>query len=457
MVEWLLGIIYILVELCRNTSNILYILVLFFPMLLAFELPLMLLTYSGLFKWAIIRYQSKPQHYHKRLPNVSCIVTCYSEGDSITITIDSLREQRYPGKIEIIAVIDGASQNPETYQAALCSKGSFKNNPERELVILPKWQRGGRVSTLNSGLAIAKGEIIINVDGDTSFDNNMVDEIIHTFDDPNVPAVAGALRVRNLNDSLVTRMQGIEYIISLLGCKTGLSEWNLINNISGAFGAFRRDFLVNIGGWDTHTAEDLDLTIRIKHYLRRHPNLRIPFSPLAVGYTNVPNTVISLAKQRLRWDGDLLFLYLRKHIFSLTPRLLGWKTFIYTLVFGIVQSILLPLLMTIHLWWLVFTYPSKYIAAILLLLYIIHLIISAFSYIYIIVVISEKPFKDLKLLLWLLAYPIYTFSIRMWATVAILNELFRRSHEESGMAPWWVIKRGHKFHLWKVTKSERNK
>lgn len=68
-------------------------------------------------------------------------------------------------------------------------------------------------------------------------------------------------------------------MISMQGGKTGLSEWNLINNISGAFGAFRRDFLRQIGGWDTHTAEDLDLTVRIKHYLKRHPNLKIGFAP----------------------------------------------------------------------------------------------------------------------------------------------------------------------------------
>ena len=106
--------------------------------------------------------------------------------------------------------------------------------------------------------------------------------------------------------------------------KIGLSEWNVVNNVSGAFGAFRRSFLQKIGGWDTHTAEDLDITLRIKNYFGRRP-LRIPFEPRAIGHTDAPVTFRQFLMQRLRWDGDLFFLYVRKHRHSFTPRLLGWR------------------------------------------------------------------------------------------------------------------------------------
>ena len=95
----------------------------------------------------------------------------------------------------------------------------------------------GRVSSSNAALNIAKGELFFALDADTSFDNDTVSQIVQEFTDPNVPAVGGSLRVRNDNVSLVSRMQALEYMISLQGAKTGLVEWNVINSISGAFGA----------------------------------------------------------------------------------------------------------------------------------------------------------------------------------------------------------------------------
>ncbi|MGF1757055.1 glycosyltransferase [Photobacterium sagamiensis] len=445
MYDWWQTVIYILMDVERSVRQAPSVLAMLLPMLLVFEVPLMMLTLAGILKWFSRQNQVRPKVERRRLPNVSCIITCYAEGEAIYSTIETLKEQLYSGQIEIIAVIDGAKQNANTYQAALACVEGFNGYANRRLVLLPKWQRGGRVSTLNSGLAVATGDIIINVDGDTSFDNNMVDEIVACFDDPHVPAVGGALRVRNLKNGILTRMQGIEYMISMHGGKTGLSEWNLINNISGAFGAFRSDFLRNIGGWDTHTAEDLDLTIRIKHYLKRHPELRIGFAPHAIGHTDAPDTVISLANQRLRWDGDLLFLYLRKHIFSLTPRILGWKTFIYTMLFGVGQNVVLPLLVTIYTWWLIFSYPYEVVSALFFGLYLIYLLLSVVNFLVFILAVSERPGQDVKLFFWLALFPIYTLIIRMWAAVALLNEIFRRAHEESGMAPWWVLKRGKRF------------
>ncbi|OLQ71142.1 N-acetylglucosaminyltransferase [Photobacterium proteolyticum] len=457
MNEWWFTVRYILTDFAGNIANTPLVMAMLLPMLLAFEVPLMILTLSGVLKWFSRQYKEEALKHSGEQPVVSCIITCYSEGEAIRVTVDTLREQLYPGQIEIIAVIDGAQQNAHTYQVARACLHNFEGCKNRQLVLLPKWQRGGRVSTLNSGLAVAKGEIIINVDGDTSFDNNMVDEIVRCFDDPDVPAVGGALRVRNTYDSLITRMQAFEYMISMHGGKTGLSEWNLINNISGAFGAFRRNFLRSIGGWDTHTAEDLDLTVRIKHYLQRHPGMKIAFAPNAIGHTDVPNTIKTLGQQRLRWDGDLLFLYLRKHIFSLTPRILGWKTFIYTLVFGIGQNIVLPLLVTIYMWWLVFSYPSEFVAAIIIGLYLIYWVFSIINYLVFVIAVSERPLKDLKIALWIVLFPIYTFAVRMWAAVALLNEIFRSSHEESGMAPWWVLKRGHRFRWWQGRTGKRSR
>jgi poly-beta-1,6-N-acetyl-D-glucosamine synthase len=446
MPEWLNTAYHLFREIAASMQFSPGMILLLMPLLILLEIPLMALTLTGIAKW-FRRQQPRNSDLprSRRCPKVSCIITCYGEGDAIRSTIMTLKDQLYRGHLEIIAVIDGARANAHTYRAALSCVPEFEGCSNRSFVVLPKWQRGGRVSTLNAGLASATGEIVMNADGDTSFDNNMMDEIIASFDDPNVPAVGGALRVRNLRHGFLTRMQGFEYMIAMHAGKTGLSEWNLLNNISGAFGAFRRDFLRQIGGWDTHTAEDLDLTLRIKHYLKRHPELRIGFAPRAIGHTDVPADLVTLAKQRLRWDGDLFFLYLRKHRFSLTPRILGWKTFLFTMFYGVVQNGILPLLVMGYTWWMVFTFPGQVVTALAAWLYLIYLLLSLINFLVFLLAVSERPGTDVRLLPWLYLYPFYAVCLRLWSSVALMNEIFRRAHEESGMAPWWVLKRGNRF------------
>lgn len=129
------------------------------------------------------------------------------------------------------------------------------------------------------------------LDGDTSFDNNMVERVTRHFEDPAVSAVSGCLRVRNADESLAAALQAIEYFVSIQSSKTGLSSFNVVNNISGAFGVFRKSVLELVGGWDAGTAEDLDMTLRIKNYFGRYKkNSRIIFDPEAIGHTDVPAT-----------------------------------------------------------------------------------------------------------------------------------------------------------------------
>ncbi|MBL4798358.1 MAG: glycosyltransferase family 2 protein [Oleispira sp.] len=413
-----------------------------FALVILLELPLSLVAITGMISW-YRRYNH--QGPLKIQPNLSCIITCYGEGADIKKTIISLCEQSYKGHIEIIAVIDGAIQNDDTYQAALESQDYLEKFPHRSLLILPKWQRGGRVSTLNAGLEYASGEIIMNADGDTSFDNDMAVEIIKAFEDPNVPAVGGSLRVRNMHDGLATRMQTLEYMISIQGNKTGLAEWNLINNISGAFGAFRRDFLQQIGGWDTHTAEDLDLTVRMKQYFGRHPKMRLSFVPLAIGHTDVPANFKELFSQRLRWDGDLVFLYLRKHRYAFNPRLVGWKTLIYTGLYGIVQNVILPVLILLFNAMVFTNLDGNTIAVVLIAQYLLYLVYALVHYSLFLYIVSERKRQDSKALLWLPLYPIYGLVMKLVSVFSTLNELLRRGHEESNMAPWWVLSKGKRF------------
>ena len=415
-----------------------------FPFFLLFELPLNLLVMLGVLRW-FARQRSKVPYTSLYRPRVSCIITCYSEGMDAQKTLLSLCEQTYPGSIEIVPVVDGAAVNHETLEAVRRFKVDPLLYPRRYLRPIAKWQRGGRVSSLNAGLALCSGEIIMVHDGDTSFDNNMVSAMVRHFEDPNVPAVAGSLRVRNVWASLTTAVQALEYLLSIHMAKIGLSEWNLVNNVSGAFGAFRRSFIERAGGWDTHTAEDLDMTLRIKSYFGRYRSLRIPFEPEAIGHTDAPVTFRQFLMQRLRWDGDLLFLYVRKHPASITPRLMGWGNFIMTLISGFFFQLVLPFIILGYSLFALLVLPWQTLALLGALVYLLYLLITLLLYLCMLGLISERPRQDLRLAVLVPIFPLFMFIMRCWSAVAMLNELFRRGHEETSMAPWWVIKKATRF------------
>ncbi|MBD1570824.1 MULTISPECIES: glycosyltransferase [Aliivibrio] len=431
-------IFYSIVGMISEDTELIFIL---FPIMILIEMPLFILVASGVLRWSVNLSELEATS----CPSISFIITCYGEGEAISETIDTLVEQIYPNKIEILVVVDGAKQNAETYQAALYGANKHQHKQMRTVKVIAKWQRGGRVSTLNAGLSEAKNDLVINVDGDTSFDNNMAWEMAKQFSDPNVLASGGALRVRNWDANLLTRMQSLEYMMSMQTGKTGMSNWGVLNNISGAFGAFRIEVIKRVGGWDTHTAEDLDLTMRLKQYKGRHPNSRLAFTPHSVGHTDAPDTLKILLMQRLRWDGDLLFLFLRKHKQGLSPSLLGWGNFVYTLVYGVIQNVVLPLLMALFSLYVCLSYPITFVLSMLLFIYLIYITFIVLTFSIYIGLVSERPKEDIKLSIWLPLYPIYAFFMRLITAFSMVNEITRRSHEESSMAPWWVLKRGKRF------------
>ena len=408
------------------------------------EVPLALLLLIGVLRWWLRDQWSQPNSNLYK-PTVSCIILCYSEGRDVEKTLTSICEQIYDGEIELVPVIDGAAVNKTTLDAVQDFILDPTIYPKRKLHAIAKWKRGGRVSSLNSGLALASGEIVLALDGDTSFDNTMISHMVRHFQDRNVQAVAGNLRVRNTWQTPITAVQALEYILSISMARIGLAEWNIINNVSGAFGAFRRDVLIQIGGWDTHTAEDLDLTMRIKSYFRRHPQWRIPFEPRAIGHTDVPARFRDFLQQRLRWDGDLLFLYARKHRLNINPQLMGWPNFLTTVTYGLFIQTVLPLIIVIYSTELLFRQSWQELGSLAATIYGAYLLLATLQYIVAIMLCSDRLQRDLRLMPILFVFPIAMFTIRCWSAVAMLNELFRRGHEETSMAPWWVLRRANHF------------
>jgi len=411
----------------------------FIPFILFFEVPVYLLIATGALRYLYRRYsrtKERPPYY----PSVSCVVLCYAEGDAVRNAIVSLAEQLYPGPVEIVAVVDGAIKNEKTLRAVEATRALVERRADRKLRVYPKWQRGGRVSSINLGVRMSEGEIVMVVDADTSFDNNMIERATRHFVDSNVVAVAGNLRVRNWDASPVTRHQAIEYILSIYFSKIGLSEFNVLNNVSGAFGVFRRDFVLKIGAWNSGTAEDLDMTIRIKNYFAGHRNFRIVFEPEAIGHTEVPDTWRGYLNQRLRWDGDLLYIY-RKHFMSFSPKLVGWPNFLALIWTGLFFQITMPLLIVLYLFYSLFVLGPLYTAVLSAMIYLFYLAVLGIYFAFFLAFFSERPRTDARLIPWLAIYPVTALWMRVWSALALLNEVLTRSHLDSSMAPWWVLRK----------------
>ncbi len=424
-------------------NDVMPLLVAFVPYVIFFELPLNFIGWMGVFHH-IFQETFQTPYRTPHYPRVTCAITCYAEGKAVQNTVISLFEQIYPGHIEIIAMVDGVKQNRKTFEAleALYPRASYYSG--RSLIVVPKIQRGGRVSSLNAGLSRSSGDVIMALDADTSFDNQMVQKAAAHFNDANVIAVTGPMRVRNAKKNILTLFQSLEYMLSLQIGKLGLAEFNVINNIPGAFGIFRKSFVQQIGGWNTGTAEDLDMTVRIKQYQRRYPHLRVNFETGAVSHTDVPETWKDFLHQRLRWDGDLWHIYANKHKKGFSPSIMGWRNLVFLVWYALLFQIVMPFSIAIYLVYIACHQPLPFFLANMMLVYCFYLCLVIFQFSLYLLLISDRKSQDCGVLVILPVYPLFQFMVRLWNAVALVNEIVNKGHLDSAMAPYWVLRKGRR-------------
>jgi cellulose synthase/poly-beta-1,6-N-acetylglucosamine synthase-like glycosyltransferase/peptidoglycan/xylan/chitin deacetylase (PgdA/CDA1 family)/spore germination protein YaaH len=222
-------------------------------------------------------------------PPVSIIVPAYNEARVIVRTVRSLVAQRYAGPIEIIVVDDGSPD--DTYGVV---RKAFAAEPT---VAVYRKENGGKASALNVGIAASHHEIVIALDADTLFARDTVAKLVQPLADPQVGAVAGNAKVGN-RVNLVTRWQALEYVTSQNLDRRAFSLLDGITVVPGAVGGWRKSLVVAVGGFQADTlAEDQDLTLRI-----RRAGFSIAYADGAVGYTEAPDTLRTLARQRFRWS-----------------------------------------------------------------------------------------------------------------------------------------------------------
>jgi len=220
-------------------------------------------------------------------PSVSIIVPAYNEQLVIENTIRSLLASDYPA-YEIIVVDDGSQDATSKVVAE-----KFAGDERVRLFTVPN---AGKAAALNTGLRHARGEIIIALDADTLFAPQTVGALAHRFYDKHLGAIAGNAKVGN-RVNLVTRWQALEYITAQNMDRRAFASLNCITVVPGAVGAWRRDLLMEAGGFPSDTlAEDQDLTLRI-----RRMGYKIGYEESAVAWTEAPHNLRTLAKQRFRW------------------------------------------------------------------------------------------------------------------------------------------------------------
>ncbi|MEW1924338.1 glycosyltransferase [Streptomyces sp. NPDC088360] len=216
---------------------------------------------------------------------VSVLVPAYNEAKCIEATVRSLMTSDHP--IEIIVIDDGSSDG-----TALIVEGLRLPN-----VRVVRQQNAGKPAALNRGIANARYDLIVMMDGDTVFEQSTVRELVQPFGDPRVGAVAGNAKVGN-RDSLIGAWQHIEYVMGFNLDRRMYDMLGCMPTIPGAVGAFRRSALERVGGMSDDTlAEDTDITMAM-----HRDGWRVVYAEKARAWTEAPETVQQLWSQRYRWS-----------------------------------------------------------------------------------------------------------------------------------------------------------
>lgn len=220
-------------------------------------------------------------------PSVSVVIAAYNEEKVIARTVESVLSSGYED-IEVVVVNDGSKD-----RTLDVLRSAFGGRPRVKILSQPN---GGKSSALNHAIAHASNEVLVAVDADTIFAKNTIAMLVRHFHNSNVGAVSGNAKVGNRN-RWITRFQSIEYIYGFNLDRRALDLVNAIPVVPGAVGAWRRSLVVGLGGFGHDTlAEDTDLTLAI-----RRLGYEIRYEEAAVAYTEAPEDIRSLAKQRFRW------------------------------------------------------------------------------------------------------------------------------------------------------------
>ena len=271
------------------------------------------------------------------LPPITILVPAYNESATIETSVTAILTLEYRN-FEIVVVNDGSKDDtmerlrqafelyevPRTYAEAIPTqplRALYRSRTRTRLLVIDK-ENGGKADSLNAAINASRFPLVIAVDADTLIEPDALLRLTRPFLlGAQIAAVGGTIRVANscvvkdgrVTDARVPRLflpgiQVVEYLRAFLFGRLG---WNRLGGslvISGAFGLFRKDYLHAIGGYRVSSVvEDLDLVVRLhRHLQRRKIPYEITFIPDPVAWTEVPESLRILSRQRERWHRGLI-------------------------------------------------------------------------------------------------------------------------------------------------------
>lgn len=227
---------------------------------------------------------------------VSILIAARNEGEVISRTLSYISKQDYKGKLKVF-VIDNASSD-DTYKVAEVAGTAFNLD-----VTVLREARPGKFNALNSALESVTTQYVITLDADTILHRSAVRFLVARIKSAplDICAVAGSILVRNSRGNLLARMQEWDYFLGIASIKRlqGLYQGTLV--AQGAFSIYDTDRIRQHGGWPDAIGEDIVLTWKL---LKN--GWKVYFEPLAVAFTDVPDTLPHFAKQRSRWARGMI-------------------------------------------------------------------------------------------------------------------------------------------------------
>lgn len=348
-------------------------------------------------------------------PPVSIIATAYNEEANIVESVRSLLTLHYP-RLEVIVVNDGSTDRTleiltETFALRHVSRsfeylvpcrpirGAYESTVFPNLVVVDKENGGCKADATNGGLNFAMYPLVCVLDADSVLDDDALLRTVRPFvqDPARTVGTGGSVRIVNgceVRAGRVTRvrlpwrllplLQVVEYLRGFLFARMGWSRLNALPIISGAFGVFDKRLILRAGGYEpTSLGEDFEMVIRLHRYIGDHRlPYRLRFVPDPVCWTEVPETLRVLRRQRSRWHRGLLDTLLRHRAMIGRPRygavgLLSMPAFVAFELFGPVVELLGYLVVPIA--YLVGILNTPYMLAFLALAFLLSMLLSIFA------------------------------------------------------------------------------
>ncbi len=304
------------------------------------------------------------------VPPITLLAPAYDEEATCVEAARSLLTLRYPS-YEIVLVNDGSrdatlARLTEAFElrpadrmpmAALpCApvRGVYRSVRHPMLWVIDK-ENGGKADALNAGLNYCRTPLFCALDADSLLERDALIRLVRPFlVDASTVAAGGTIRIANgcrvkagavtdvaLPRNLLARLQVMEYLRAFLAGRMGWDALGSTLIISGAFGLFRRSTVVEAGGYARDTVgEDMELVVRLhRHCRERRIPYRIGFLADPVAWTECPETLRVLARQRDRWQRGLLQALSRHRGMLFRPRygvlgLVGFPYFLFLEGFG---------------------------------------------------------------------------------------------------------------------------